>query len=361
MRPRPADDLQPAAAGRRRRHRAARDELEAGAAVAGHPAAAVLARRTPSASQVRPMFRAVQDQVATVADARPGQRRRHPGRQGVRPRRARDRAVRRRRTRACTSATSIAARATVVNTPLLNFIANASTLADALGRRPAGDQRPAHLWRAGRVLRLPAADRRAGPPGRLADVDGRRARRPRPSASSRSSTRPISVVEPARCHRAAADRRRGRVPGRHVRLPPGRPVLQHVSFRAEPGQTIALVGATGSGKTTIANLIPRFYDVSGGQVLVDGHDVRDVELQSLRRQIGIVMQETTLFAGTIRENIALRPSPTPPTPRSDAPPAPPAPTSSSSGCPRLRHRASASAASRSRAARSSASPSRGRC
>ena len=85
---------------------------------------------------------------------------------------------------------------------------------------------------------------------------------------------------------------------------PGRPVLQHVTFRAEPGQTIALVGATGSGKTSIANLIPRFYDVDGGRVLIDGHDVRDVKLQSLRQQIGIVMQETLLFADTIRANIA---------------------------------------------------------
>jgi ATP-binding cassette, subfamily B, multidrug efflux pump len=81
-------------------------------------------------------------------------------------------------------------------------------------------------------------------------------------------------------------------------------VLEQVSFVAEPGQMVALVGATGSGKTTVANLIPRFYDVAAGAVLVDGHDVRDVRLQSLRRQIGIVMQETTLFSGTIRENIA---------------------------------------------------------
>jgi len=85
---------------------------------------------------------------------------------------------------------------------------------------------------------------------------------------------------------------------------PGRPVLQHVTFRAEPGQTVALVGSTGSGKTSIANLIPRFYDVDGGQVLVDGHNVRDVRLQSLRQQIGIVMQETLLFADSIRANIA---------------------------------------------------------
>ncbi len=82
------------------------------------------------------------------------------------------------------------------------------------------------------------------------------------------------------------------------------PVLKHVSFTAEPGQTIALLGATGSGKTTIINLIPRFYDASDGRVLIDGHDVRQVTLDSLRSQIGIVLQETNLFGGTIRDNIA---------------------------------------------------------
>jgi len=82
------------------------------------------------------------------------------------------------------------------------------------------------------------------------------------------------------------------------------PVLKDVSFAAEPGQTVALFGATGSGKSTIINLIPRFYDVSEGRVTVDGYDVRDVTLESLRRQIGIVLQETVLFGGTIRENIA---------------------------------------------------------
>jgi ATP-binding cassette subfamily B protein len=68
--------------------------------------------------------------------------------------------------------------------------------------------------------------------------------------------------------------------------------------------TVALLGATGSGKTTIINLIPRFYDASEGRVLIDGHDVRDVTLESLRAKIGIVLQETTLFSGTIRDNIA---------------------------------------------------------
>jgi len=82
------------------------------------------------------------------------------------------------------------------------------------------------------------------------------------------------------------------------------PVLDGISFRAEPGMTVALLGATGSGKTTIINLIPRFYDVTGGAVLIDGADVRNIKLESLRRQIGIVLQETNLFSGTIRENIA---------------------------------------------------------
>lgn len=84
----------------------------------------------------------------------------------------------------------------------------------------------------------------------------------------------------------------------------GEAVLSDVTFEAAAGQTIALLGATGSGKTTIINLIPRFYDVSAGRVLIDGNDVRDVTLESLRANIGIVLQETTLFSGTIRDNIA---------------------------------------------------------
>jgi len=84
----------------------------------------------------------------------------------------------------------------------------------------------------------------------------------------------------------------------------GENVLSDVSFVAQPGQTIALLGATGSGKSTVINLIPRFYDVTQGRITVDGRDVRDATLESLRSQIGIVLQETTLFSGTIRDNIA---------------------------------------------------------
>jgi ATP-binding cassette subfamily B protein len=81
-------------------------------------------------------------------------------------------------------------------------------------------------------------------------------------------------------------------------------VLKNISFEARPGEVIALLGLTGSGKSTLVSLIPRFYDVSEGRVSIDGIDVRTVQLESLRRQIGIVLQESLLFSATIRENIA---------------------------------------------------------
>jgi len=85
---------------------------------------------------------------------------------------------------------------------------------------------------------------------------------------------------------------------------PGRPVLRGIDLDVPPGRTIALIGHTGSGKTTLTSLVPRFYDVSGGRVLVDGVDVRDVSLASLRRAIGVISQEPFLFSATVRENIA---------------------------------------------------------
>ena len=84
----------------------------------------------------------------------------------------------------------------------------------------------------------------------------------------------------------------------------GDPVLKNVNIDIEPGKMVALLGATGSGKSTIINLIPRFYDPSEGRITIDGYDLREVQIDSLRSQIGIVLQETTLFAGTIRDNIS---------------------------------------------------------
>lgn len=82
------------------------------------------------------------------------------------------------------------------------------------------------------------------------------------------------------------------------------PALRNINFEASPGQVVAVLGQTGSGKSTLVNLIPRFFDVTEGAVTVDGNDVRDVELRSLRRQIGFVLQESMLFSATIHENIA---------------------------------------------------------
>ena len=83
----------------------------------------------------------------------------------------------------------------------------------------------------------------------------------------------------------------------------GDDVLSHISFTAEPGQFLAIVGGTGTGKSSLVNLIPRFYDVTGGAVLVDGVDVRDYPLEELRQRIGMVLQTNVLFTGTIRENL----------------------------------------------------------
>jgi len=88
-------------------------------------------------------------------------------------------------------------------------------------------------------------------------------------------------------------------------------ILEHINLIAEPGQTVAILGATGAGKTSLINLIPRFYDVSGGAILVDGEDVRTLQEDSLLAQVGIVPQESVLFSGTVRENIRYgRPSAT---------------------------------------------------
>jgi subfamily B ATP-binding cassette protein MsbA len=84
---------------------------------------------------------------------------------------------------------------------------------------------------------------------------------------------------------------------------PGTPILAGIDLEVQPGEVLALVGPSGAGKTTLANLIPRFFDPTAGRVLIDGHDLRQVQLHSLRSQIGIVPQETLLFGGSVRENI----------------------------------------------------------
>lgn len=101
------------------------------------------------------------------------------------------------------------------------------------------------------------------------------------------------------------DRVNGNVEFRHVTFgyKPDRPVLIDINFAAAPGQTIALVGATGSGKTTITNLIAKFYLPGAGQILVDGKDIHDLKADSLRRHLGIVLQSNFLFTGTVMENI----------------------------------------------------------
>src|SRR5690606_16979144 len=83
----------------------------------------------------------------------------------------------------------------------------------------------------------------------------------------------------------------------------GRPVLENFSLRVAPGTSVALVGATGSGKSTVARLLPRFYDTEAGRVLIDGADIRELRLKELRRNIGIVFEDTFLFSDSVRNNI----------------------------------------------------------
>ena len=114
----------------------------------------------------------------------------------------------------------------------------------------------------------------------------------KPEVQDRPGAKPLVVTE-------------GRVEARHVQFAyeKDNPVLTDLNFVAEPGQTIAVVGPSGAGKTTIANLLPRFYDVTGGAILIDGVDIRDVTVGSLRGNIGLVPQDTLLFNTTIKDNV----------------------------------------------------------
>ena len=113
---------------------------------------------------------------------------------------------------------------------------------------------------------------------------------------------------------------------------PDRPLIEELSLVAEPGQTIAIVGPTGAGKTTLVNLIMRFYELDGGRITLDGRDISTIPRAELRSHIGMVLQDTWLFGGTIRDNIAYG-DPTPPTRRSSRRPRPPTSTASCTPSP----------------------------
>ena len=129
----------------------------------------------------------------------------------------------------------------------------------------------------------------------------------------------------------------------------GRNTLKGVSFTVRAGQMVAIVGRSGAGKTTLVNLLPRFYDVTGGSIAIDGQDIRSVTLRSLRDQIGIVTQDTVLFDDTIATQHRLRLAGRDASRKSRRPRAPRTPTISSSTCRRGTTRPSASAASGCRA------------
>jgi ATP-binding cassette subfamily B protein len=115
---------------------------------------------------------------------------------------------------------------------------------------------------------------------------------------------PVEVASPAAPRRTAGP---GAIAFENVTFSyvPGEPVLRDISFRIEPGQRVAIVGATGSGKTTVINLLLRFYDVESGRITVDGVDIRAIDLAELRGLFGLVLQDVHLFSGTIAENIRL--------------------------------------------------------
>lgn len=116
----------------------------------------------------------------------------------------------------------------------------------------------------------------------------------RPSSQPRQDARPLKITD-------------GKIEFRHVTFgyDPAKPVLKDISFTVLPGQTVALVGHTGSGKSSIINLLMRFYDFQEGQILIDGVDIRHYPLKELRHRLGLVVQDPVIFYGTVAHNIGM--------------------------------------------------------
>ena len=170
-------------------------------------------------------------------------------------------------------------------------------------RRLAGDRGRAQRRLAGRVLRLRPGHVGPHPLDDVRQPDVAAGDRRRRAGLRDPGHAPGRRREAGRGLPPPAGRAPGDGPGLASPTASSRPCCRTISVAVEPGQTLALVGPSGSGKTTLINLIPRFYDVSRGAVRVDGHDVRDVALESLRSQIGMVMQETFLFNRSVAENV----------------------------------------------------------
>jgi ABC-type multidrug transport system fused ATPase/permease subunit len=194
-------------------------------------------------------------------------------------------------------------RLAAINTPLMDLIANLSTVIIIwYGGRLVVEQQ---LTLGELVAFTTYLAQLAGPVRRMGQIV------PALAVASVAGARVFEILDTQSEVRDAPDAVplppiRGSVRFEHVSFSyAGRlPVLDDISFEAQPGQVIALIGMTGSGKSSVINLIPRFYDVTAGCITIDGHDIRTVTLSSLRDQIGMVLQDTLLFATTIRENIA---------------------------------------------------------